>query len=114
MMPAGQQLRIAVVTVSDTRTEENDSSGEALIDFIQQGGHELVERVIVKDELQLLRNQVLKYCDEPQVDVVLLTGGTGITSRDVTPEAIEPIFQKSIPGFGDLWATAVQSTCVPP
>lgn len=77
MMQAHMPLRIAVVTVSDTRTEANDTSGAALAAYVDKAGHVLCERAILKDELELLRKRVLDYCERDDLDVVLLTGGTG-------------------------------------
>ncbi len=102
-MNASRALNIVVVTVSDTRTLETDSSGQVLVEFISRAEHRLAERAVVKDELLVIRSRVLEYCKREEVDVVVLTGGTGITSRDVTPEALEPIFEKAIPGFGELF-----------
>jgi molybdopterin adenylyltransferase len=96
-------VRIAVLTVSDTRTLADDRSGAALIERLEAAGHELVERAIVRDELALIREQLRAWIAEPHVQVVLATGGTGITARDVTPEALAPLVSKAIPGFGELF-----------
>jgi len=95
-------LNIAVLTVSDTRTEETDKSGKTLVDRLTKAGHQLVEKVILKDDKYLLRAKVANWIAE-EVQIVLITGGTGITGRDVTPDAIAPLFDKEIPGFGELF-----------
>ena len=96
-------VRIAVMTVSDTRTLEDDRSGAVLIERLEAAGHQLVARSIVRDEIQLIRAQLRRWIAEPHVQVVLVTGGTGITARDVTPEALAPLVSKPIPGFGELF-----------
>lgn len=96
-------VRIAVMTVSDTRTVADDRSGAVLVERLQAAGHELVGRVIVRDEISLIRAQLRRWIAEPQVQVVLVTGGTGIAARDVTPEALAPLVSKPIPGFGELF-----------
>ena len=94
---------IAVMTVSDTRSVDDDTSGAALIDRLEKAGHTLKARAIVKDDIASIRAQVQAWIADPEVDVVLTTGGTGVTGRDVTPEAVEGLFEKSIPGFGELF-----------
>ena len=96
-------LRIAVLTVSDTRTLETDSSGEFLCGALRESGHELVDRTINIDDMYLLRATVSAWISNPAVDVVLLTGGTGFTTRDSIPEAIQPLFDSEIDGFGELF-----------
>ena len=96
-------LKIALVTVSDTRTAENDTSGDYLADALSGVGHELVDRVIVIDDCYLLRARVSSYIADPMVQVVLMTGGTGFTGRDSTPEAIGPLLDTRIDGFGELF-----------
>ena len=96
-------LAIAVITVSDTRTEADDRSGQMLIDKLTAAGHHLAERVIVKDDLAAIADALTRYIDDPNVHVVLATGGTGVTGRDVTPEAFERVVEKTIPGFGELF-----------
>jgi len=95
-------LKIAVLTVSDTRTEETDKSGKTLVDRLTKAGHQLAEKAILKDDKYLLRAKVANWVAD-EVQVVLITGGTGITGRDVTPDAISPLFDKEIPGFGELF-----------
>jgi molybdenum cofactor biosynthesis protein B len=94
-------LRIAVLTVSDSRTEETDTSGATLVSRLQTAGHTLVEKVIVADEQDLLEAQLRAWIADPGVEVVLTTGGTGVTGRDVTPEAVLAVSDKEIPGFGE-------------
>lgn len=89
--------------MSDTRTLETDKSGGLIVELMQAAGHDLVERRIVRDELSELSATFKKLIDDPGVDVVLATGGTGITLRDVTPEALAPHVTKWIPGFGELF-----------
>jgi molybdopterin adenylyltransferase len=96
-------LAISVVTVSDTRTEADDHSGQMLIDKLTAAGHQLVERVIVRDDLDAIAGALTRYIDDPKVNVVLATGGTGVTGRDVTPEAFACVLEKMIPGFGELF-----------
>ena len=96
-------LRIAVLTVSDTRTLETDKSGGFIAEAVQAAGHVLAERHIVADDLSVLRAIFSDLVEDAGVDVVLATGGTGITQRDVTPEALTPLVTKWIPGFGELF-----------
>ena len=96
-------VNIAVLTVSDTRTDADDKSGQTLVNRIQKAGHHLVEKRIVKDELDLLKSTLKEWIDSPGVDVVIATGGTGVTGRDLTPEAFDAMYEKSIPGFGELF-----------
>lgn len=96
-------LRIAVLTVSDTRTLETDKSGGLIADAVQGAGHVLAVRTIVPDELSLLTSTFSALIADDSVDVVVATGGTGITRRDVTPDALAPLVTKWIPGFGELF-----------
>ncbi|MDQ7075015.1 MAG: molybdenum cofactor biosynthesis protein B [Gammaproteobacteria bacterium] len=96
-------LKIAVITVSDSRTEETDTSGQALVDRLQADGHVLHEKVILADDLYLLRAQFSAWIADPEVEVILTTGGTGVSGRDVTPEAVGPLFDKEIVGFGEMF-----------
>jgi molybdopterin adenylyltransferase len=96
-------LRIAVVTVSDTRTLETDKSGGFMADAVLAAGHSVALRQIVPDDQALLQNTFAGLIADETVDVVLATGGTGITARDVTPEALAPLVSKWIPGFGELF-----------
>ena len=92
-------VRIAVLTISDTRDEESDTSGQVLVDRIAAAGHALAGRAVVKDDVDQIRAQVLAWAQGGEVDAIVTTGGTGLTGRDVTPEAIEPLFDKKIDGF---------------
>jgi molybdenum cofactor biosynthesis protein B len=96
-------VNIAVLTVSDTRVEADDRSGQALVDMIARDGHNLVARAIVKDDIPSIAAQLKRWISDPKVDVVISTGGTGVTGRDVTPEAFETVIEKKIDGFGELF-----------
>jgi molybdenum cofactor biosynthesis protein B len=96
-------LNLAILTVSDTRTEETDKSGAYLRDAAQQAGHKVVEKAIVKDDIYGMRAIFSRWIADPQVHAVISTGGTGITGRDSTPEAIAPLLEKPIEGFGELF-----------
>ena len=93
-------IRIAVVTVSDTRTPETDKSGDTLAERIEASGHRLADRRIVKDDVRAIRALVRKWLKQSDIDAVISTGGTGLTGRDVTVEAMRPLFEKEIEGFG--------------
>ena len=92
-------VRIAVLSVSDTRDEETDTSGHVLAKRITDAGHHLAAKTIVKDDVQQIRAQIRAWVASGDIDAIITTGGTGITGRDVTPEAIEPMFDKKIDGF---------------
>jgi len=94
---------IAVLTVSDTRTPETDRSGDTLVARISEAGHRLAARAIVPDDIAAIRAQVEAWTREDAIDVVITTGGTGFTGRDVTPEALEPIFEKRMDGFSEVF-----------
>ena len=96
-------VRIAVLTVSDTRTADDDKSGDRLVQRLSDAGHILAERMIVRDEVALLTAVLNRWIDDAKVDVILTTGGTGVTGRDVTPEALNALEGKDIPGFGELF-----------
>ncbi|WP_353204405.1 molybdenum cofactor biosynthesis protein B [Sphingomonas sp.] len=96
-------VRIAVLTVSDTRRLAEDRSGDTLIARLTDAGHVLAAREIVRDEVALIVSTLHRWIDDPAVDCIITTGGTGVTGRDVTPEAIERIADKMIPGFGELF-----------
>jgi molybdenum cofactor biosynthesis protein B len=96
-------VRIAVLTVSDTRTLKEDRSGDVLVGRIEEAGHILAGRDIVTDDVDEIRARVRGFIDDPGVDVVITTGGTGFTGRDVTPEALEPIFEKRMDGFSAVF-----------
>lgn len=103
-------LRIAVLTISDTRTEESDGSGALLAGRLQAAGHVLAGKAIVADEVEAIAAQVRRWADDPQVDVVLSTGGTGFTPRDVTPEAVRPLFRREMDGFSVVFHQASLGT----
>jgi molybdenum cofactor biosynthesis protein B len=96
-------LNCAVLTVSDTRTAETDKSGALIAERLDGAGHRVVRREIRRDELDDLRAMLRTWVEDPEVDVVVATGGTGVTRRDVTPEAAAGLFTKPIPGFGELF-----------
>ena len=103
MEPVPTPLQIAIITVSDTRTLDTDKSGGLLMDQLLAVGHVIALRKIVKDDLDAIRSALSFGIDSPSIDVVISTGGTGITQRDVTPEALAPLVTKPIPGFGELF-----------
>lgn len=96
-------LGIAVLTVSDSRTEADDKSGQLLVTRLEQAGHELRDRKIVPDNKYEIRAAVANWCIEPEVNVIITTGGTGVTGRDGTPEAIKVLLDKTIDGFGETF-----------
>ncbi|MEE8203217.1 MAG: molybdenum cofactor biosynthesis protein B [Alphaproteobacteria bacterium] len=96
-------VNIAVLTVSDTRTEADDTSGQTLADRIVAAGHRLADRKIVRDDIGAIVAQLEAWIADPAVDVVIATGGTGLTGRDVTPEAFQAVYEKEIPGFGEVF-----------
>lgn len=96
-------LAIAVLTVSDTRTEDDDTSGRILVERLTAAGHRLADRAIVPDNIYRIRAVVSGWIADPAVAVVLITGGTGMTGRDSTPEAVQPLLDKEITGFGELF-----------
>lgn len=96
-------LNIAVATVSDTRMAADDTSGDTLVARLAAAGHGLAGRAIIRDEVPLLVSQLGRWIDDPGIDVIITTGGTGVTGRDVTPEALDQVIEKPIPGFGELF-----------
>ena len=96
-------VNIAVLTVSDTRTLADDRSGDTLVDRITQSGHHVAARAIEKDDASAIEHHLRAWIADPQIDVVVTTGGTGITGRDVTPEAFDRVLEKRIEGFGELF-----------
>ena len=96
-------LKIAVLTVSDTRSIADDKSGGTLAERIEKAGHAVAARAIVTDDVENIRKQVKAWIADPAIDVVITTGGTGFTGRDVTPEAIEPLFEKRMDGFSTMF-----------
>lgn len=98
-----QALRIAVLTISDTRTLATDTSGQTLAEALEAAGHALYERALVADDIWLIRARLCAWIADPLVQVVLLTGGTGFTARDNTPQAVAPLLDKTVDGFGELF-----------
>ncbi len=96
-------LNIAVMTVSDTRTEENDKSGNKLKTMLEEDGHRLAEKVIVPDDIYRIRAVVSNWIADNDIQVIITTGGTGLTGRDGTPEAVSPLLDKVIDGFGEMF-----------
>ena len=114
-------VSIAVLTVSDTRDESNDKSGALLVERLKAQGHTLYEKVILTDDIYQVRAQVAQWIANPDVQAVVSTGGTGLTGRDGTPEAVAPLFDKEIEGFGEVFrmlsyeeigASTMQSRCI--
>ena len=96
-------MQIGVLTVSDTRTLETDTSGQLIVDKLTAAGHTIAARAIVKDGELVIRAQLATWIADPGIDAIIATGGTGVTPRDVTPEALHPLITKPIPGFGELF-----------
>jgi molybdenum cofactor biosynthesis protein B len=96
-------VNIAVLTVSDSRIEANDTSGKTLVDLITGAGHKVVDKRIVTDDKERVVEQLKLWIADPEVDVVIATGGTGLTGRDITPEAFHSVYEKEITGFGELF-----------
>ena len=96
-------INIAVVTISDTRNTENDKSGDVLTKRVKLSGHILVKREIVRDEFEKISTLFLNLINDKKIDVIVSTGGTGLTGRDITPEVMETLFEKSIDGFGEMF-----------
>ncbi|MGD8417822.1 MAG: molybdenum cofactor biosynthesis protein B [Pseudomonadales bacterium] len=114
-------LRCSVLTVSDSRTLKEDTSGDLLAELIEADGHVLADRSLVRDDIYQVRAVVSAWIADPEVQVIISTGGTGFTGRDSTPEALKPLFDKTIDGFGELFrqvsyeeigASTIQSRCV--
>ncbi|MGD8340500.1 MAG: molybdenum cofactor biosynthesis protein B [Gammaproteobacteria bacterium] len=119
--PAFIPLGIGVLTVSDTRDESTDKSGDALVARLESAGHELIERLIVGDDIYQIRAVVSAWIAHGRISVILCTGGTGLTGRDGTPEAVAPLLDKTIDGFGELFraisyedigTSSLQSRCI--
>ncbi len=100
---SAQSLGVAVLTVSDTRTRADDSSGQYLVDALEEAGHESAARAIVADDIYQIRAILSSWIADPAIDAVLVTGGTGFSGRDSTPEAVRPLFDKDIDGFGEVF-----------
>ena len=97
------KVNIAILTVTDTRTIDNDKSGAILVKKIAEQNHKLVDRKIVKDEKEDIKKIILEWTRSNEIDVIITTGGTGLTGRDITPEVLDEIADKKIPGFGELF-----------
>lgn len=100
---AFEPIRIALLTVSDTRTAADDSSGDILAERITSAGHQLASRALERDDADRIAARLLGWIDDTQIDAVVVTGGTGLTGRDVTPEALDRVKTRDIPGFGELF-----------
>src|SRR5437660_5830849 len=96
---AFQALRLAVLTISDSRDASNDTSGDLLAERIRAAGHELKARALVRDDKARIQQQAKQWIEDPGIDVIITTGGTGLTGRDVTPEALRELFDKELEGF---------------
>ena len=96
-------INIALLTVSDTRTRENDTSGDILAERIAAAGHHLADRAIIRDDAELITAELHRWIEDEEIDAVVTTGGTGLTGRDVTPEALDQVKTRAIPGFGELF-----------
>jgi molybdenum cofactor biosynthesis protein B len=100
---APKSVKIAVITVSDTRTDKDDFSGDAIIDIARQSGHESLRKVIVKDNLDDIQKTLREMLEDPDVQAIVMNGGTGVSTRDLTLEAVAPFEEKILPGFGELF-----------
>lgn len=96
-------LNIAVLTISDTRTEDDDKSGQVLVERVREAGHQVAEKMIVPDDVYQIRATVSRWIAAQDINVVITTGGTGVTGRDGTPEAVKPLLDKEIEGFGEVF-----------
>lgn len=114
-------LTIALLTISDTRTPETDTSGDLLEVLIQESQHLIADRTIIKDDIYLIRAQISQWIADPKIQAIVSTGGTGFSGRDSTPEAVTPLFDKTIDGFGELFrvisyeeigSSTIQSRCI--
>ena len=99
------KVNIAILTVTDTRTFENDKSGAILVKKIEEASHNLIDRKICKDEKEEIKEILKNWINQKEIDVIITTGGTGLTGRDITPEAVNDIADKHIPGFGEVFRT---------
>ncbi|MYA28549.1 MAG: molybdenum cofactor biosynthesis protein B [Nitrospira sp. SB0672_bin_25] len=100
---AGLSVAVAVLTVSDSRTIETDTSGSTIVDRLMGAGHRVADRKLCPDEYETIRETIAAWVADPAIEFVIVTGGTGVTQRDVTPEAVRSLFSKPIPGFGELF-----------
>ena len=96
-------INIAIITISDTRTKENDTSGDTLEGRITKAGHQMIKRIIIPDDINKIKDTIEKLSSEKDIDCIITTGGTGLTGRDTTPEAIKDLASKHIDGFGELF-----------
>lgn len=96
-------VRLAILTISDTRTLAEDTSGQALVDLAEADGHRIVQRLLVRDDIYRIRYEVSRWIIDPEVEAVICTGGTGLTGRDGTTEAVRPLLDREIEGFGELF-----------
>lgn len=101
--PVGIAVAVAVLTVSDTRTVETDTSGDLIVERLTEAGHRLADRRLCKDDYETIRTIIAGWVSDPKVEFVIVTGGTGVTQRDVTPDAVRSLYTKPIPGFGELF-----------
>ena len=97
------KLNIAILTISDSRSEDNDKSGKILYDLINESGHHICNKSIVRDDIYAIRSTMSSWIENDEIDVIVSTGGTGVTGRDGTPEAAEVLFDKKIEGFGEVF-----------
>lgn len=96
-------LNVAIMTSSDTRTFDNDTSGDLIQERLEGAGHKVVERKILADDIDDVRGLITRWIEDSNIDAIITTGGTGLTQRDILPEVVEPMFSKAIPGFGELF-----------
>ena len=96
-------VNVAIMTVSDSRTEDTDASGTALVERLTDAGHKLAEKIIVQDDVYKIRETMSRWIADPDIFVIISTGGTGLTGRDITPEAVKPLLDKEIEGIGELF-----------
>ena len=96
-------LKIAILTVSDSRTEKDDTSGKTLVERLQKVGHDLIEKKIVADDIYQIRAAISTWIANPEINAIITTGGTGVTGRDGTPEAVSPLLDKTLDGFGEIF-----------
>ncbi len=106
---AVKDIGFAVVTISDTRTAETDTSGILIREFIKDAGHRIEHTSIIRDERESITGLTRTLLDDPSIDAIILTGGTGISNRDITPESVRPLIEKELPGFGELFRTLSMS-----
>lgn len=99
----GITVSVAVLTVSDTRTEHTDTSGDLIVERLTKAGHQVADRRLCKDDYETIRSIIAGWVADPNVEFVIVTGGTGVTQRDVTPDAVRSLYTKPIPGFGELF-----------